>query len=122
MQGREWLVGARLRAVLTAGLGVVFAAALAFQAFRIAQSWGGAAGAPPSRRIAAQPLSEREVEVVKAVARGRSNREIADELFISVSTVKGHVSGICEKLGMRNRVEIAVWAWESGMATPVTFG
>ncbi|MEU6718851.1 response regulator transcription factor [Nonomuraea sp. NPDC046802] len=79
-----------------------------------------AAGAPKSQRVVAQPLSEREVEVVKAVARGRSNREIADELFISVSTVKGHVSGICEKIGMRNRVEIAVWAWESGMATPTT--
>ncbi|MCK2219396.1 response regulator transcription factor [Actinomadura sp. ATCC 31491] len=61
----------------------------------------------------AQPLSEREVEVVRAVALGRTNQEIAAELFISVSTVKGHISGIQSKLGVRNRVGIASWAWEN---------
>ncbi|MFD1499388.1 response regulator [Streptosporangium lutulentum] len=74
-----------------------------------------AAGAPATRRPA-QPLSERETEVVRAVVRGRTNQEIADELFISLSTVKGHVSGIKAKLGVRNRVEIAVWAWENRIA------
>ncbi|MBF8186826.1 response regulator transcription factor [Nonomuraea sp. K274] len=58
------------------------------------------------------PLSVRETEVVRAVARGRTNREIAAELFISVSTVKGHVSVVRSKLGLRNRTEIAAWAWE----------
>ncbi|HUR07187.1 MAG TPA: response regulator transcription factor [Nonomuraea sp.] len=71
-----------------------------------------AAAAPPARG-SAQPLSEREVEVVRAVARGRTNQEIAAELFISLSTVKGHISVILAKLGMRNRVEIVAWAWEN---------
>ncbi|GGO17838.1 DNA-binding response regulator [Microbispora rosea subsp. aerata] len=59
------------------------------------------------------PLSKRELEVVRAVARGRTNQEIADELFISLSTVKSHVAGVQAKLGLRNRVEIAAWAWEN---------
>ncbi|MEW1844942.1 response regulator transcription factor [Nonomuraea angiospora] len=66
----------------------------------------------PAGRAPAQPLSDREFEVVRAVARGRTNQEIAAELFISLSTVKGHVSGIMTKLGLRNRVEIVAWAWE----------
>ncbi|HEX6357379.1 response regulator transcription factor [Actinophytocola sp.] len=61
----------------------------------------------------AQPLSKRETEVVRAIARGRTNQEIAAELFISLSTVKTHVSGIQAKLGTRNRVGIAAWAWEN---------
>ena len=62
-----------------------------------------------------KPLSERELEVVKAVARGRTNQEIAAELFISLSTVKSHVASVQMKLGARNRVEIASWAWEIGL-------
>lgn len=61
----------------------------------------------------AHRLSAREVEVVRAIARGRTNREIAAELFISLSTVKSHLSGIQTKLGARNRVEVAAWAWEN---------
>ncbi|MFD8557974.1 response regulator [Streptosporangium canum] len=72
---------------------------------------GGRARARPP----AQPLSARETEIVQAVARGRTNQEIADELFLSLSTVKGYVSGILVKLGVRSRVEIAAWAWESRM-------
>ncbi|WP_238015577.1 response regulator transcription factor [Dactylosporangium sp. AC04546] len=67
---------------------------------------------PPPSPAPLRPLSDRELEVVRAVARGRTNREIATELFISLSTVKSHVSGIQTKLGLRNRVEIAAWAWE----------
>ncbi|MEV4172045.1 response regulator transcription factor [Nonomuraea sp. NPDC049709] len=63
-------------------------------------------------RGAVQPLSEREKEVVRAVARGSTNQEIAAELCISLSTVKGHVSAVQAKLGMRNRVEVTAWAWE----------
>ncbi|MGV9383094.1 response regulator [Nonomuraea sp. NPDC003707] len=70
------------------------------------------ATASPVTHAPAQPLSDREFEVVRAVARGRTNQEIAAELFISLSTVKGHVSGIMTKLGLRNRVEIVAWAWE----------
>ena len=60
-----------------------------------------------------RPLSERELEVVRAIAKGRTNQEIAAELFISLSTVKSHVSGIQTKLRARNRVQIAAWAWEN---------
>jgi DNA-binding NarL/FixJ family response regulator len=60
-----------------------------------------------------RPLSDRETEVVRAIATGRTNQEIAAELFISLSTVKSHVSGIQTKLGVRNRVQIAAWAWEN---------
>ncbi|GAA3730345.1 response regulator transcription factor [Plantactinospora mayteni] len=67
-------------------------------------------GAPGSGRPA-RALSERETEVVRAIARGRTNQEIAAELFISLSTVKSHLSGIQTKLGLRNRVEVAAWAW-----------
>ena len=63
----------------------------------------------------ARPLSERELEVVAAVARGRTNQEIAAELFISLSTVKTHVTSVQAKLGVRNRVEVAAWAFESGV-------
>lgn len=59
-------------------------------------------------------LSEREEDIVVAVARGRTNQEISDELFISLSTVKTHLANIQAKLGVRNRVEIAGWAWETG--------
>ncbi|EMD26494.1 response regulator [Amycolatopsis azurea] len=68
----------------------------------------------------AASLSGREVEVVRTIARGLSNREIAAELFISLSTVKSHVSGIQAKLGVRNRVGIAAWAWETRLVTSTT--
>ena len=59
------------------------------------------------------PLSGRELEVARALARGRTNLEIAADLFISLSTVKSHASAIQSKLGVRNRVGIAAWAWEN---------
>lgn len=72
---------------------------------------------PPAagRREPERPLTEREAEVVRAIGRGRTNQEIAAELFISLSTVKSHLSGIQAKLGLRNRVEVAAWAWENGL-------
>lgn len=72
-----------------------------------------ASPAGKSGRQPLRPLSERETEVVRAIAAGRTNQEIAAQLFISLSTVKSHVSGIQTKLGVRNRVEIAAWAWEN---------
>ena len=66
-----------------------------------------------STRRPAQPLSAREAEVTRAIASGRTNQEIAAELFISLSTVKSHLASIQAKLGVRNRVEIAAWAWEN---------
>lgn len=61
----------------------------------------------------AEPLTSRELEVVRAVARGMTNAEICGELVISLSTVKTHLNGVQRKLGVRNRTEIAIWAWES---------
>ena len=58
------------------------------------------------------PLSERELDVAHAVARGLGNQEIATELYISLSTVKTHLTSIQTKLGLRNRVEIAIWVIE----------
>jgi DNA-binding NarL/FixJ family response regulator len=63
------------------------------------------------------PLSFREEEVVGELARGLTNEEIGEVLFISLSTVKTHVASIQSKLGMRNRVEVAGWAWQTGRAT-----
>ncbi|WP_181784786.1 response regulator [Pseudonocardia pini] len=62
-----------------------------------------------------EPLSPRELDVVRAVARGRTNNEIAAELFVSLSTVKTHLGNVQAKISARNRVEIAAWAWEHGL-------
>ena len=62
-------------------------------------------------------LSARELDVVSAVARGRTNDEIKNSLFISLSTVKSHLTSVQHKLGLRNRVEIAAWAWRHGVVT-----
>ena len=69
-------------------------------------------GQPPVQPVEA--LTVREEEVLVTVARGRTNAEIADELYISVSTVKSHLASLMNKLGARNRVEIAMWAHETG--------
>lgn len=63
-------------------------------------------------------LSERELDVARAVARGLGNQEIATELFISLSTVKTHLTSIQTKLHLRNRVEIAIWVIENDPARP----
>ena len=60
------------------------------------------------------PLTSREEEVLRAAARGRSNTEIAQELFLSLGTVKTHLSNLQAKVGARNRVELAAFAWQSG--------
>ena len=65
----------------------------------------------------AQPLealTAREEEVLVTVANGRTNAEIGDQLHISLSTVKTHLASLMIKLGARNRVEIAMWAYETG--------
>ena len=69
--------------------------------------------AAPPTAPAANPLSERELDVVERVARGRTNAEIAADLFVSVSTVKTHLESVRAKIKLRNRVEIAAWAWEN---------
>ena len=59
------------------------------------------------------PLTEREEQVLLTIARGRTNAEIAAELYISISTVKTHIGSLMAKLGARNRVEVAMWGYET---------
>jgi DNA-binding NarL/FixJ family response regulator len=67
--------------------------------------------APPLRP--SEALTEREEQVLATVASGRTNSEIAEELYITLSTVKTHIASLMAKLGARNRVEIAIWAYET---------
>ncbi|MEW9534638.1 response regulator [Microbispora sp. NPDC049125] len=71
-----------------------------------------------SGRVDSTRLTDRELQITRLVAQGHTNAEIATALFISPGTVKNHVAGIQRKLGARNRVGIAAWAWDTGNATP----
>lgn len=64
-------------------------------------------------------LTAREREVAALIARGRSNREIAEELFVGVRTVEAHITHILDKLGLSSRAQIAVWAVEKGLSRAV---
>ena len=63
-------------------------------------------------------FSDREREILAAIARGDTNAEIADALYLSLSSVKSHVGSLMTKIGARNRVQIAIWAHQAGLTDP----
>jgi NarL family two-component system response regulator LiaR len=69
----------------------------------------------PDRNNLFTELTDREVEVLTLIARGFTNQKIADELVISIGTVKGHVSNILSKLHLADRTQAAVYAWQQGI-------
>lgn len=69
----------------------------------------------PPERAPHEPLTERELAVVRLVALGRTNDEVAAELYVTVATVKTHLGNVQRKLSARNRVEVAAWAWRTGV-------
>jgi len=73
---------------------------------------------PTARQDILPRLTPRETEVLRMVAEGQSNTEIAERLTISAETVKTHVSRILEKLELRDRVQAVVYAYETGLVTP----
>ncbi|MFF7728462.1 response regulator [Streptomyces sp. NPDC008001] len=74
--------------------------------------------APPRSPRPVEGITEREREVLTLVGRGRSNTEIAEELFITVATAKSHVSRLLTKLGARDRVQLVITAYEMGLVAP----
>jgi DNA-binding NarL/FixJ family response regulator len=76
---------------------------------------------PPSEKARVkrfEELTDRELEVLKLVIKGMSNAEIGEELFLSEATVKTHLTRILSKLGLRDRVQAVVLAYESGLVEP----
>jgi DNA-binding NarL/FixJ family response regulator len=74
----------------------------------------------PATARAVAGLSERETDVLRRLARGMSNSEIAEDLFLGASTVKTHVAHVLAKLGVRDRVQAVIAAYESGLIKPGT--
>ena len=75
----------------------------------------GTSEADQAATVAAADLTERELDVLRLLADGRDNRQIAEALYLSPTTVKRHVSSIVAKLGVSNRVQAAIWAVRAGL-------
>jgi len=71
-------------------------------------------GEPGEYRLFTE-LTEREMEILKLIAKGYTNKKIADQLVVTVGTVKGHVSNILSKLQLADRTQAAVYAWQEGI-------
>ena len=76
--------------------------------------------APKTKAGSVDGLSERETEVLTHIARGLTNTELAETLFISEATVKTHVRNLLTKLDARDRVQLVVFAYEAGLVTPTS--
>ena len=85
---------------------------------RLIQEFASTAPAPAEPPKGLDELTARELEVLKLMARGLSNAEIAGELVVSYTTVKTHVARVLMKLGLRDRVQAVVLAYESGLVAP----
>jgi DNA-binding NarL/FixJ family response regulator len=84
---------------------------------RLLEAFAGAGPhSPPVQPV--EPLTGREEQVLASVAQGLTNGEIAGELYITLSTVKTHIASLMTKLGARNRVEIAMWAYQTRRVSP----
>jgi DNA-binding NarL/FixJ family response regulator len=73
---------------------------------------------PPEASQELERLTDREAEVLRLMAKGLSNSEIAEQLYLSPTTIKSHVAGVFAKLGLRDRVQAVVFAYENGIVTP----
>lgn len=87
-------------------------------AFATATLVNAVTGSLPTDPETDAAFTERELEILRLVATGRSNAEIAAECFLSVATVKTHVRSILSKIGANNRTQAVVFAYENGVVTP----
>jgi len=82
---------------------------------RLLRHFATANATAPAAESTTEALTDRELDVVRAAARGLTNTEIGTELYLSLSTVKTHLAAVQAKIGARNRVEVAAWAWRTGL-------
>lgn len=110
---RDASVGDLARAIIAAGRGeIVLPPEIAVQSL-IALAQG-----LPANQGKSEPLSERESDVLQLLARGHTNKDIAQELILSVRTVEAHLRNIFAKLGVSSRTEAALWAVQHGYGAP----
>ncbi|NED95501.1 response regulator transcription factor [Phytoactinopolyspora alkaliphila] len=87
---------------------------------RLAAAYAEGAGSDAPGRLADAGLTEREAEVLRMMAAGLSNPEIAGQLYLGVETVKTHVGNVLAKLGVRDRTQAVIAAYESGFVSPAS--